>query len=126
MRHVIFGFIILITGIVLCVIHYNEVPAELERDMLERPGLSYKKLLFPYLIPIGIIIATIGFGEIISKKKRKMRCRKHSRLISRELFLKGQRTFLLKRIKKHFFLDIYSFIKTRLIIMILSLFFLKK
>ncbi|MEJ7558418.1 MAG: hypothetical protein WKF66_08940 [Pedobacter sp.] len=73
MKYILFGIVITITGIVLSIIEHHEVPAELNLDSLERPGISYKKFLFPYLIPIGIFVATIGFGEILSKTKKKKR-----------------------------------------------------
>ncbi|HEX8608686.1 MAG TPA: hypothetical protein VF679_08615, partial [Pedobacter sp.] len=66
MKYILFGIIVTITGIVLSIIEYHEVPVEVTLNSLERPGISYKRFLFPYLIPIGIFIATIGFGEIIS------------------------------------------------------------
>ena len=71
MKYIIIGFVISLSGIVLSIIEHQQLPAELDLQPFERPGLSYKKVLFPYMIPVGIFIVAIGLGELLSRQKKK-------------------------------------------------------
>lgn len=73
MKYIILGILVTLVGIVLSIIEHNEIPPELNLNSLERPGISLKNFFYPYMIPIGIFIATMGLGEIFSKSKKKKR-----------------------------------------------------
>lgn len=73
MKYIIIGISVSISGIVLSIIEHTQLPEVPDFGQLERQGLSYKRILFPYLIPIGIFIAAIGFGGILSRQKKKKR-----------------------------------------------------
>jgi hypothetical protein len=68
MKCLIAGFVILISGILLS-IELAQKKTNIKGVFKEVPNIQI--YIYPYLIPLGLTIATAGIGEIIQKRGQK-------------------------------------------------------
>jgi TRAP-type mannitol/chloroaromatic compound transport system permease small subunit len=68
MKCLIAGFVILISGILLS-IELAQKKTNIKGVSKEVPNIQI--YIYPYLIPLGLTVATAGIGEIIQKRGQK-------------------------------------------------------